>query len=81
MNWITAAGPLLFVLGMLLVGTQLVLNGGRARGGGLLFVIGTVVFASADFVGPAGSVAIIIGSALTGAGFVFVGVNMKTALR
>lgn len=80
-NWITAAGPLLFVLGMLFVGTQLVLNGGRARGGGLLFVIGTVVFASADFVGPAGSVAIITGSALTGAGFIFVGVNMKIALR
>lgn len=77
-SWVTAAGPLLFVLGMLLIGTQLVLNGGS---GGLLFIIGTVVFASADFVGPAGSVAIITGSALTGAGFVFVGVNMKKALR
>lgn len=80
-SWITAAGPLLFVLGMLFVGTQLVLNGGRARGGGVLFVIGTVIFASVDFVGPAGSVAIITGSALTGAGFILVGVNMKKALR
>ncbi|WP_312115124.1 hypothetical protein [Brevibacillus reuszeri] len=78
-SWITGTGPLLFVLGIVMVGAELIIRGEKARAGGVLLVMGTILFASAEFIGVFAPVSILTGSALTGAGFIWLGIHINKA--
>ncbi|NOV02287.1 hypothetical protein [Paenibacillus planticolens] len=68
-------GPLLFVLGMILFGLSFLRGRGVPRGGGLLLIVGTLVFASGSLVVEAEALISTIGAGLTGAGFVWLGMT------
>ncbi|MCZ8516863.1 hypothetical protein O9H85_31780 [Paenibacillus filicis] len=69
-------GSLIFVAGMLLFGISTMLNNILPRWGGLLLVIGTIIFALGSFAGNAGPVFSAIGGAITGGGFVWLGIPL-----
>lgn len=69
-SFIYAFGPLLFVVGMVLVGVSAIRFGGSGKLGGQLLIAGTIVFAAAGFAGSAEAYVAVAGSALTGLGFI-----------
>ncbi|WP_416150791.1 hypothetical protein ACM26V_07440 [Salipaludibacillus sp. HK11] len=70
-------GPLMFVFGMILFGIQLIRSDSSSRLAGLLLVLGTIVFATGSIVIDAEIIFSVIGSALTGSGFVQLGLMLK----
>jgi hypothetical protein len=68
-------GPLLFVLGMILFGLSFIRRKALPRDGGLLLIVGTMVFASGSLVGDAEALISTLGAAITGAGFVWLGLS------
>ncbi|WP_435096171.1 hypothetical protein [Halarchaeum sp. P4] len=70
---VSAAGPLLFVLGLVLVGWTVVRGPPLPRWSGGLLVVGTLVFAAASAVPAVAPGLTVIGAVLTGAGFVWAG--------
>ncbi|MFC5527894.1 hypothetical protein [Cohnella yongneupensis] len=68
-------GPLLFVLGMILFGLSFLRLKAFPRGGGLLLIVGTMVFASGGLAGDAEAFISTLGAAFTGAGFVWLGMS------
>jgi hypothetical protein len=75
-RWIADSGPLMFVMGMLVIGIKLMRSGANAPGGAML-TLGTLIFAAAGYSGPLSTIMVILGSALTGAGFIWAGIKMK----
>lgn len=71
-----AVGPLLFVLGMLLVGGSVVRGASLPRRSGWLLVVGTLVFAAAGGAGDAAPAVTVVGAAITGGGFVWAGADL-----
>jgi hypothetical protein len=69
-------GPLLFVIGMLMIGYYIIRFKKLPKTCGFLFIIGTIVFASASLIGSEKLVIEAIGGALTGLGFIGSGLNM-----
>ncbi|WKB35568.1 hypothetical protein QS257_19050 [Terrilactibacillus sp. S3-3] len=69
--------PLMFVLGMLLLGASIARAKVTSVKGGFLLILGTLVFVSASF--SAGEIALVIdclGAAITGAGFLLSGLSL-----
>ncbi|HET7323723.1 MAG TPA: hypothetical protein VFJ06_05270 [Halococcus sp.] len=71
-------GPLVFVLGLLLVGSSIARGVALPRWSGVLLIVGTVVFAAASGVSDFTSLLTVIGAALTAGGFVWSGVALFT---
>ncbi len=69
-------GPLMFVIGMLLLGISTVLVNILPRKGGLLLVGGNLVFALGSVAGNLEPIFSVAGSAITCAGFVFLGISL-----
>jgi hypothetical protein len=74
-NFIQMIGPLLFVLGMILFGVSVIGSKVLPRIGGTLLILGTVIFAAGSFAGNAESIFSFFGSAVTGGGFVWLGIS------
>lgn len=77
-------GPLLFVLGMILLGVSMIRGKVFHRFAGYLLLIGTIVFAAASVSGDSQKIVEVIGALFTGAGFILAGgklkkLNVKTA--
>ncbi|MEH7095266.1 hypothetical protein [Neobacillus vireti] len=71
-------GPLLFVIGMILLGT-LIIRGKRLPAYiGYLLLVGTIVFAGATATGDYQRAIEVLGAIFTGAGFIFAGVKVKS---
>jgi hypothetical protein len=68
-------GPLLFVMGMILFGLSLLREKALPRSGGILLIVGTLVFAGGSLAGEAEAVISMIGAAFTGVGFVWLGLR------
>jgi hypothetical protein len=68
-------GPLIFVLGMILFGLSLLRRKSLPWGGGILLIVGTLVFAGGSLAGDAEALFSMIGAAFTGAGFVWLGLR------
>lgn len=69
--------PLMFVLGMILLGASIARAKATSVKGGFLLILGTLVFVSASF--SAGEIALVIdclGAAITGAGFLLSGLSL-----
>lgn len=66
-------GPLLFVLGLLMLGATIGMTQGLANIPGWLLVIGTIVFSGGTLVSSVSPITATAGGALTGAGFVWLG--------
>jgi hypothetical protein len=78
-NLIFSIGPLLFVIGMILIGITTVLTKKLSRRAGLFLILGTLIFVIASFVSAAHLWIEAIGAAFTGLGFVFCGLPMVQA--
>lgn len=76
---IYTVGPLLFVLGMIQVGISVMKEGILPRMGGLCLIVGTLVFALATFIPNAEGIITVIGGAITGIGFVWMGGYLLSA--
>ncbi|EJR45083.1 hypothetical protein IIM_05045 [Bacillus cereus VD107] len=76
---IYTVGPLLFVLGMILVGISVMKEGILPRMGGLCLIAGTLVFALATLIPNAEGIITVIGGAITGIGFVWLGGYLLSA--
>lgn len=76
---IYTVGPLFFVLGMILVGISVMKEGVLPRMGGLSLIVGTLVFALATFIPYAEGIITVIGGAITGIGFVWLGGYLLSA--
>ncbi|MFJ7826618.1 hypothetical protein [Psychrobacillus sp. NPDC096623] len=70
-------GPLLFVLGMFLLGISIIREKVLPSISGYLFLLGNIVFAGASFLGNGQEIIELIGSILTGAGFITAGLKLK----
>jgi hypothetical protein len=68
-------GPLLFVLGMILFGLSFLKGKALPRGGGILLIVGTLIFAGGSLAGDAEALISMIGAAFTGTGFVWLGLR------
>lgn len=75
-NLIFSIGPILFVIGMLIMGISTILTKKLSGRGGLLLILGTLLFVIASFVGAAQLWFEAIGALLTGIGFVYCGLPM-----
>lgn len=74
-SFIQTFAPLLFVLGMILIGISIIRGKVLLRGGGMLLIAGTLIFAAGSFAGNAEALISVIGSAVTGGGFVGLGIS------
>lgn len=72
-------GPLVFVLGMVLVGGSIVRRADLPRLAGGLLVVGTAVFAGASAVAEMAALLTVIGAAVTAAGFIWLGAALLTS--
>ncbi len=72
-------GPLVFVLGMVLVGGSILRRDDLPRGGGGLLILGTAVFAAASGLTRLAGLLTVLGAALTAAGFGWLGIGLLTA--
>jgi hypothetical protein len=72
-GFIQTFGSLLFVLGMLLFGSSIIRGQAFPRSGGVLLIVGTLVFSAGSFAGDAEALVAVAGSAITGGGFVRLG--------
>ncbi|MGG3891741.1 hypothetical protein [Metabacillus fastidiosus] len=70
------AGPLLFVLGMILFGISVIKENILPRMGGIGLIMGTLVFAMAAFIPDIQGIITVIGAIITGAGFVWLGIYL-----
>ncbi|MEH7081480.1 hypothetical protein V7139_01885 [Neobacillus drentensis] len=68
-------GPLLFVLGMILLGISMIREKVFHQISGYLLLIGTIVFAAASVSGDAQKMIELIGALFTGAGFIVSGLK------
>lgn len=68
--------PLLFVLGLILFGISVIRLNNLPHVGGYLLIVGTIVFVAASFLGSAQAAGDVIGSLITGAGFVWLGIPL-----
>jgi hypothetical protein len=75
-NIIKAVGSLAFVLGMIAFGISTMRNKMFPRLGGILLIVGTVVFCLGSFFVNAGLIFSFIGGACTGLGFLWLGVPL-----
>lgn len=73
---IYTVGPLVFVLGILLVGSSIARGTALPRWSGILLIVGTVVFAAASAVSDFAGLLTVVGAALTAGGFVWSGVAL-----
>lgn len=69
-------GPLLFVLGMVLVGGSIARRDDLPRTAGGLLVLGTGVFAAASAVTATAAALTLLGGAITASGFVWLGIAL-----
>lgn len=74
-------GPLLFVLGMILLGLTIIRGKLLPTLSGYLLLIGTLVFAAASFSGNITDLIELIGSTITGGGLVLAGINCSFAVK
>ncbi|MBT2698804.1 DUF4386 family protein [Bacillus sp. ISL-40] len=70
-------GPLLFVVGMILLGVSMIRGKVFPRFSGYLLLIGTLVFAAASVSGDSQKVVEVIGALFTGAGFIVTGLKFE----
>ena len=70
-------GPLLFVIGMILLGVSLIRGKVFPAFSGYLLLLGTIVFAAASVTGDSQKIVEFIGSIFTGAGFITAGIKFK----
>jgi len=70
-------GPLLFVIGMILLGVSMIRAKVFPVFSGYLLLIGTIVFAVASVSGDIQKIVEVIGSLFTGAGFITAGIKFK----
>lgn len=66
----------MFVVGMVLFGVSVIQNDILPRLGGLLLIVGTFVFTIGGFAGAAEPIISVIGAAITGSGFVWLGIPL-----
>jgi hypothetical protein len=69
-------GGLAFFLGLILFGAATMRAGVFPRWAGLLLIVGDVVFGAGDLFGPAAPIVYVLGAAITGAGFVWLGLAL-----
>ncbi|MFJ7726820.1 hypothetical protein ACIQXV_11710 [Neobacillus sp. NPDC097160] len=74
-------GPLLFVLGMILLGVSMIRGKVFPRSSGYLLLIGTIVFAAASVSGDSQKIVEVIGAFFTGAGFIVSGLKFNELMR
>ena len=72
-------GPLLFVIGMILLGVSMISGKVFPAFSGYLLLIGTIVFAAASVSGDSQKMVEVIGSLFTGAGFIAAGIKFKAS--
>lgn len=77
-NMVRTIGSIMFVLGMLLFGTSIAKNKKLPFWGGISLIIGTIVFAVRSVAGEAEPLITVIGAAITGAGFIGIGLPVFT---
>lgn len=75
-HYIFSFGPLLFVIGMIFFGISVLKNKILPRPGGILLLIGTVVFSVGTLAGNAEAVISTIGAISTGAGLIWLGLPL-----
>lgn len=73
---VCVVGPLLFVIGMLMMGYFIIKSKNLPKTSGFLFILGTILFATASLIGSEKLVIEAIGGALTGLGFIWSGLNL-----
>lgn len=73
------AGPLVFVLGMVTVGANILRRHDLPRGAGGLLIAGTAVFAAASVLVDLAPLLTVAGAVLTAAGFIWLGVTLYTS--
>lgn len=71
-------GPLLFVLGMILLGISIIRGKVLPAYSGYLLLIGTIVFAAASVMGNYQTMIEALGAIFTGIGFIFAGIKVKS---
>ncbi|MEH7547887.1 hypothetical protein V7306_19145 [Neobacillus vireti] len=71
-------GPLLFVIGMILLGISIIRGKLMPTYTGYLLLIGTIVFAAASVAGDYQAIIEVLGALFTGAGFIFAGIKLKS---
>lgn len=71
-------GPLVFVLGIILVGTSIIRRANLPRAGGVLLILGTAIFAGASVFSGVAALLTVLGAALTAGGFIWLGVFIYT---
>lgn len=69
-------GGLAFFLGLILFGAATMRASVFPRWAGLLLIVGDVVFGAGDHFGPAAPIVYVLGAAITGAGFVWLGLAL-----
>ena len=74
-------GGLAFLVGLILFGIATMRAGVFPRWAGLLLIVGDVVFAAGCFAGSAAPIVFALGSAITCAGFVWLGCALITGPR
>ncbi|MFF2445598.1 DUF4386 family protein [Neobacillus sp. NPDC058068] len=74
-------GPLLFVLGMILLGVSMIRGKVFPRFSGYLLLIGTIVFAAASVSGDSQKIVEVIGALFTGVGFIVSGLKFNELKR
>ncbi|RHW31458.1 hypothetical protein D1B33_17745 [Lysinibacillus yapensis] len=75
-NFILNVGPLLFVIGLLCLGISIILGKILSRRGGALLILGNIIFALGSFAGSAEAIFSVAGSAITGCGFIWLGLSL-----
>jgi hypothetical protein len=70
-NMVRSIGGLIFVFGMLFFGVSIIKYKTLPFWGGILLILGTIIFALGSVVTAFGPYFIVIGATLTGAGFVW----------
>jgi hypothetical protein len=69
-------GGLAFLIGLIVLGIATMRAGVFPRWGGLLLIVGDVVFGAGSFAGAAASIVSVVGAAITCAGFVWLGLRL-----
>lgn len=78
---IIKSGSLIFVIGMILFGISTIRSNILPRWGGILLIIGTIVFSLGSFFESAGLIFSMIGGTLTGAGFIWLGLRLLISYK
>jgi hypothetical protein len=73
---IFAAGPIIFALGMFLLGAAIARSLVFPVYMGVLLIVGTIVFGIGTLAGPAGPYLSVLGAIVTGAGFILLGAKL-----